>query len=268
VEAPANTLRERAVGELRAIARAARTASVADSRSALRRARALWDLFEGGLTDGAYRRGRDALRETHHSLSWAQHDGRSAALLESIATSDGDKATAKLVLANAATMVPPTAEVTKQLEQAAACVDEQAGVAQQVIEQLEVEDLVGGTTAAYERARKRLGTTKDSRSDFHAWRRRMKELVYQLEFVGVPELVAQFDDVMKTSALVVANIKLRELVKTNAHGVSSDALEALIEAIDRPYKELRSVARDAGKLAFADKPKKFAKRVAKALKAS
>ena len=65
---------------------------------------------------------------------------------------------------------------------------------------------------------------------------------------------------------MVRPLMLREFVNTYAQGITPEAVAHLRGAIERSLDDLMTSARDAGRDAYSQRPKKFAKRLAKAVK--
>ncbi|MCX5745280.1 MAG: CHAD domain-containing protein [Proteobacteria bacterium] len=243
------------------------------SRKALRRARALVAMIATELPRSERRAVRDALRESRRGLSASRDHAVAPGTLAALTLGDEDRAVAHQILANATAAMPPIAEIRQLLEagaaRAAAQLDALSASLPAAIKWSTVRD---GVRAAYAEARANRRASKNSTLAFHAWRRRSKELVYQLDFVArhagmrVDQLRAELDGVTDTASSAADLIMLREFVETYAQGVPAAALENLVAAIDAQIGDLRKAARKAGREAFADRPKRFAKRIARAVK--
>ena len=132
--------------------------------------------------------------------------------------------------------------------------------------------MVDGVKEVYADAREARRRGKKSKAWFHAWRRRSKELVYQLSVLAEqagPRMAAIHDEIegiSNTQSPAVDLIMLREFVNTYAQGVPSDAIDHLRDSIESSLEDLMTAARDAGRDAYSQRPKRFAKRLAKAVK--
>jgi len=129
-----------------------------------------------------------------------------------------------------------------------------------------------GIADTYDEARRARRKAKGSKSWFHTWRRRTKELVYELEFLAkhagprasaIHEEIGAVSDTLGTA---VDLIMLREFVETHGHGVGEDAVKHLRKTIDDTLDDQMKSARKHARDAFAQKPKKFGKRLAKSVK--
>jgi CHAD domain-containing protein len=124
----------------------------------------------------------------------------------------------------------------------------------------------------YDEARRARRAAKRSKRSFHTWRRRSKELVYQLELLAsyagpnVGELYREVDGATQPQGPAVDLIMLREFVHTYAQGVPAEAYDHVVAAIDAQLDELIPAARRAGKDSFLRKPRRFARRLTKAMR--
>ena len=104
---------------------------------------------------------------------------------------------------------------------------------------------------------------------FHRWRRRSKELGYQLDVIAglaglrVSEIHKEIEGATDPQGPVVDLIMLRDFVET--HGTRSESLERLTDAIDTQLDDLMRDARRAGRDAFRRKPRRFAKRLTRSV---
>ncbi|MFN0250652.1 MAG: CHAD domain-containing protein [Kofleriaceae bacterium] len=249
------------------------TIAVHEARKALRRARAVLMMVSNALPKGERRAVRAALQESRRSLSTARDHAVAPEMLASIVLSDEDRSIAKRVLDNAAEALPPTQELKQLLAEAATRAAAQAEALEAALPQeLEWKVVIDGIKDVYAEARDARRRGKKSKAWFHTWRRRSKELVYQLELVAehagqrMNAIHDELEGIANTQSPAVDLIMLRDFVNTYGQGIAPDAIEHLRDSIDSAVDELMTTARDAGRDAYSQRPKKFAKRLAKAVK--
>jgi len=249
------------------------TVAVHEARKALRRARAVLELIADALPKSERRAVKKALQEARRALSTVRDHAVAPDTLAALTLDDEDRATGKKVLDNAAEAMPAVVEI-KQL------LTDSAGRAAAQIEALEAAlpselawSTVGvGLRNVYRAARDARRKAKHSAKAFHTWRRRAKELVYQLELLGehagtrtqeIHGEVAGVTDVLSTA---VDLIMLHEFVETYGQGVAPEAIERLQHTIDAQLEQIMGDARKAAAGPFRAKAKQFSKRVAKAVR--
>ncbi len=249
------------------------TIAVHEARKALRRARAVLSMVAPALPKGERRAVRTALQEARRSLSTARDHAVAPETLGSIALSDDDRATAKRVLDNAAEALPPTQELKQLLAEAATRAVAQAEALEAALpRELPWSVVVDGVKEVYAQARKARRRGKTSKAWFHTWRRRSKELVYQLELLAehagqrMGAIHDELQGISNTQSPAVDLIMLREFVNTYAHGIPPEAVEHLRDSLESSLDDLIATARGAGRDLYSQRPKKFAKRLAKAMK--
>jgi CHAD domain-containing protein len=248
-------------------------AAVHGSRKALRRARAVLGLVGGALPKGERRAVKTALQEARRALSTVRDHAVAPETLTQLELSDDDRATAARVLANAAQAMPAIPEIKQLLAESAARAAAQAEALQAALpHHIDWDVVADGIRTTYEDARSASAAAKRSKAWFHTWRRRSKELVYQLEVVANhagPRITAIHGELAGvTDALgpTVDLIMVREFVSTYGQGVPPEAIEHLRDAIDSHLDERMKDARKAARDAFRLKPKKLEKRITKSLR--
>jgi CHAD domain-containing protein len=252
--------------------RSAETA-VHDARKALRRGRALLAMIASTLPKSERRALRSALKDARRSLSMVRDHTVAPTTLGALELEDADRDTAKRVLDSAAEALPPTAEIKQLLAEAAT---RAAAQGEALVASLPpaVDDSVvyDGIAETYGEARRARRKAKSSRSWFHTWRRRTKELSYQLEFLAKhagPRASAIHEEigaVSDTLGSAVDLVMLRDFVETHGQGIDKDALTSLRRTIDKRLEDLMKSARKNARDAFEQKPKKFEKRLVKSVK--
>jgi CHAD domain-containing protein len=276
-------LRAKLIAEFQASVAAAKEAAgsvdrsadtaVHDARKALRRGRSVLAMIAQALPKSERRAVRSALQEARRSLSMVRDHTVAPTTLGGLELADDDRDTAKRVLDSAAEALPPTAEIKQLLAEAATRAAAQ-GEALVAALPPEIDDsiLFEGIAETYGEARKARRKAKSSKSWFHTWRRRTKELVYQLEFVAkhagarASAIHEEVGAVSDTLGPAVDLIMLRDFVQTHGQGIGDDAIGQLRKTIDKRLEDAMKASRkDAGD-AFAQKPKKFMKRLVKSVK--
>jgi CHAD domain-containing protein len=276
-------LRGRLLGEFAAAAAAARAAAAAadhgsteavhGARKALRRARAVLAMLGEALPRSERRAVRRALQEARRSLSTVRDHAVAPVTLGALELDDGDRATARRVLDNAAAAIPAMAEIKQLLSDAAARASAQAdALAAALPADVPWAVVARGIAEVYGQARRARRRAKRSRTWFHTWRRRSKELGYQLDFIAelagarTLELRAQHEAVTDALGPAVDLLMLREFVQTHALGVPTADVERLRDELERRLVDLAAEVRRDGRDAFRRKPRRFARRLAKAVR--
>lgn len=239
------------------------------SRKALRRARAVLAMMAGALPKSERRAVRRALQDARRSLSTVRDHAVAPETLGGLELDAEARDTAKRVLDAAAESIPPVAEIKQLLGEAATRAAAQAeALAAALPGEVSWDVLADGIADTYSSGRRARRLAKHSKQWFHTWRRRSKEFVYQLDFVaahaGARTLAirAELDALTDLLGPAVDRIMLREFVTTHAQGLDVDRLRDEIEGdLDSRMKEARKAGRDA----FSQKPKKFVRRLARAV---
>jgi CHAD domain-containing protein len=230
-------------------------------------------MISSALPKSERRAVKEALQEARRSLSTIRDHSVAPETLGQLALGDEDRDTAKRVLDSAAEALPPTAEIKQLLAEAATRAAAQ-GEALVAALPPAVDDSVvyDGIAQTYGEARRARRKAKSSKSWFHTWRRRTKELVYQLEFLAkhagarASAIHEEIGGVSDTLGSAVDLVMLRDFVETHGQGIDKDALTSLRKTIDNRLEDLMKSARKNAKDAFEMKPKKFEKRLVKSVK--
>ena len=256
-----------------AIDKGSAAAAVHASRNALRRARAVLDLAGGALPKSERSAVKTALQQARRALSSVRDHAVAPETLARMALDDDDRATAGRVLANAAEAMPAVAEIKQLLAESAARAAAQVEALQAALpHDVDWDTVSAGVRDIYGQARRASGAAKRSRAWFHTWRRRSKELGYQLEVIAKhagPRLAAIHDEIAGvTDALgpAVDLIMVRDFVTTYGQGVAPEALDHLRGAIDHALDEAMKSARKTARDTFRQKPKKLEKRITKSMR--
>ena len=249
------------------------TAAVHEARKGLRRARAVLSMVSGALPKSERRAVGKALQEARRALSTARDHAVAPETLGALALGEEDRATAKRVLDNAAEALPALQEIKQLLAESATRAAAQGEALEAALPtEISFDTVIDGIRGVYAEARRARRAGKRSKQWFHQWRRRSKELGYQLELLAShagPRLQAihsEVDGVTDALSPAVDLIMVREFVTTYNQGIGADELDHLKTAIDAHLVDLMKDARKAGRDTYAMKPKKLAKRLAKAVK--
>jgi CHAD domain-containing protein len=132
--------------------------------------------------------------------------------------------------------------------------------------------VVTGLRATYREARRGSRAAKRSKAWFHTWRRRSKELVYQLEVIAghagtrAAELHAEVSGVTDMLSPAVDLIMVRDFVATYDQGIAPEAVAKLRVSIEHQLGDRMKTARKAARDAFRKRPKQLAKRLTKSVR--
>jgi CHAD domain-containing protein len=276
-------LRQVLIAEFAATAAAARdaagqvekgaAAAVHAYRKALRRARAVLALVAGALPRSERRAVRRALAEARRSLGSARDHTVAPETLGGLPLGEVERATARAVVDAAAEAMPPIAEIKQLLAEGAARAAAQVEALEAALPPaISFDDVERGLRGVYDEARRARKAAKRSKRAFHTWRRRSKELTYQLELLAgyagphVAELHREIEGATDPQSPAVDLIMLRDFVRTYGQGVDPESQEFLLAAVDAQLGDLMKAARRAGKDAFRRQPRAFVRRVRKAVK--
>jgi len=262
-----------AAGDAAASVDAGPATAVHEYRKALRRARAALTLVADALPKSERRAVERALQEARRTVSAVRDHAVAPETLAKLTLGPEERVEADTVLANAAAAMPPVAEIQTLLSEGAARAAAQVEALEAALPRaLELDTVIEGVRAMYAEAREARGGSKKSMAQFHTWRRRTKELVYQLELLSrwAGKRVAALYDEVHTAADALSPavdlIMLREFVGTYAQGVGNGHVARLADAIDEALRAAVKDARKATRGAFARKPRKLAGKLHRAVK--
>lgn len=276
-------LRRALVGEFSATADAARdaaakvdanpTAAVHDYRKALRRARAVLALVADALPKSERRAVRHALQEARRAVSVARDHAVAPEVINGLALDEVARDAANAAVANAKETMLPPAELKQLLAEGAARAAAQVEALEAALPaQLDWDTVARGVQTTYDAARRARHAAKRSKRQFHSWRRRTKELTYQLDvlagFAGghVTELAHEIEGVADTQSPAVDLVMVRDYIRTYGQGMAPEAFDTLLHTLDTQLDDLMRDSRSAGRAAFKRKPKKFVRRLTKAVR--
>jgi len=243
------------------------------ARKALRRARGVLEMVAQELPKSERKAVGRALQESRRALSSIRDHAVAPDTLGELALGDADRVTAKRVLDNSAEALPAIAEIKQLLAEIAARAAAQAEALEASLPaELRWDRVVDGIRGIYGEARRARRAAKRSKQWFHTWRRRSKELSYQLQLVAshagarVAAVQGEIAEVTDTLGPAVDLVMVREFVDTYAQGIPGDDIEHLKSAIDAKLEDLMTETRKAARDTFSQKPRRFAKRLTKAVR--
>jgi CHAD domain-containing protein len=267
-QAAADTAREAAGSVDRGVANA-----VHEYRKALRRARAVLTLVGRALPKTERKAVNGALREARRALGVARDHAVAPEAISVMPLGEIERHTADAIIQAAGEAMPPTAEIKQLLAEGAARTAAQVEALEAALPQTVAWSCVeAGIRTTYRDARRARRNAKHSKRAFHSWRRRCKELSYQLDLLAgyggnrMTELAREIEGITDTQGPAVDVIMLRDFVRTHAAGIDGEAIDHLVVAVEAQIQDLISDSRRAGREAFRKKPRRFAKRVTKAMR--
>lgn len=247
------------------------TTAVHEYRKALRRARAVLLLVGGALPKSERSAVRRALRDARRALGTARDHAVAPDSVSLVNLGEVEQHAADAILTAAREAVPPLAEIKQLLNEGAARTAAQVEALEAALPAaISWSTVLRGLRAVYKEARDARQAAKRSKRSFHTWRRRSKELTYQLDLLSsyagerVAELQRELEAVTDTQSPVVDLIMLRDFVRTHAGNTAPEALDSLVGAIEVQIKDLMADSRKAGRDAFRRRPRRFAKKLTKA----
>lgn len=272
-------VRARVLTELKDAVAAARAAdarastdpagAVHEVRKALRRMRALVDAVAPALARDDRRRLRSALVEARRTLGPARDRTVAHLALTEVPAELADHARA--VVAASAEQAPPPAAELEVLARAVAEADAQAvALAAALPEDLRPGAVARGLARTYARARRARRKARRSERAIHRWRRRTKELGYQLVLVAddavAAELRRQLVAVDESLGHVVDRLLLKDFVGLHGAVLDATAAGALLTHVHDELLAGRDRARTDSKPLFAPRPRKLRKLLRRALR--
>lgn len=247
------------------------TTAVHEYRKALRRARAALLLVAGALPKNERSAVRRALRDARRSLGTARDHAVAQEAISLVKLNEVAQHTADAILDTARAATPPLAEIKQLLNEGAARAAAQVEALDAALPPtISWSIVMSGLRSVYGEAQAARKAAKRSKRSFHTWRRRTKELAYQLDLLGtyagegLAELQREVEHVTDTQGPVVDLIMLRDFVCTHGMGTAPEALDGLVDSIEAQIKDLMADSRRAGRDAFRRKPRRFAKKITKA----
>ena len=249
------------------------TEAVHEARKGLRRARAVLELVSDALPKNERKAVRKALQEARRALSVPRDHAVAPEALGQLPLGDEDRTTAKRVIDNAAEALPATQEIKQVLAESAARAAAQGEALEAALPaEIDLDTVLDGIRGIYAEARHARRAGKRSKQWFHAWRRRSKELGYQLDVLcqhagpRIHAIHSEIEGLSDTLGPAVDLVMVRDFVGTYNQGITSEEVDRLTCAVDALLGDLVKETRKAGRDTFAQSPKKFVKRLAKSIK--
>jgi len=244
---------------------AAPAAAVHDVRKALRRARSILDLVGAALPRRERKDIRAALVDARRSLGPARDLAVAGDALIQVATAPEVAPAAAAMVAAARADAPSHDSVADDVARAIDIAVAQAdAIAAALPDEVSARLLVRGLAETYRRARRARRKARRSDRAVHRWRRRSKELMYQLSLFDGLEAAGELRESLSTldDALgeVVDRLMLADFVGLYGHAGDVNAATALITQIHDELDERKRRARKDSKDLFAARPRKLRKR--------
>ncbi len=244
--------------------------AVHELRKALRRARATADLVARTLSRDDRKDLRKALAAARQLLSATRDLAVAPGALATVPLDDAARATANDVLTRAKSDAPGD-DVRALLTDAAGRVAPLADVmAAALPSELDWADLSDGLAATYRRARRGLRRGKRSREAFHEFRKRTKELTYQLELLAggvdaeVEALRRPLLELGDSLGATVDVLMLRGFLEDHAGDTPPEALAPVLAEIDADLSQRIKAARKQAQPLFERRARRFARKARKA----
>ncbi len=239
-------------------------AAVHGVRKALRRMRAITELAADVLPDGIDDL-IDSVRTARRDLARARDLDIAPAALAELPLAEADRAAASGLVASLQAAAAPAAEVAGAVARAVTALAA-VGDALDASLPAEISDdvLVAGARRTYRTARRERRRARDSRRALHRWRRRTKELSYQLALLATAggartaAIAAPFDALAGELGPIVDLLVVREL----AAGGDLAGVRAAARGL---YKDAVVATRKSSRDLFASGSRRFARQLAKAM---
>ncbi|MCE9575690.1 MAG: CHAD domain-containing protein [Deltaproteobacteria bacterium] len=241
-------------------------------RKALRRMRAIAELAADVLPDGIEDL-VDSVRTARRDLARARDLDVAPAAIAELPLGEADRAAANALVAGFKAVAPPAAEVAAAVARAVTALAA-VGDALDASLPAEIADdvLLAGVRRTYRTARRERRRARDSRRGLHRWRRRSKELSYQLGLltaaggartaaIATP-IATLADDLGPIVDLLVIRDLARAHVQPAEAPIDLDGVRAAAGGLS---KDAVAATRKASRELFADGSRRFARRLGKAL---
>ena len=281
-ETPAQGLRriaegraDHAIQQLRHESDEDTAAAVHEARKDLKKLRSVLRLVRDELGDDVYRRENVRFRDAGRLLSGARDAEVKLQTLTSLRESFGDRLSED--------SLAPLVEALEAERQRHAKLDDQ-GVLERAVAEIEAGEAAvadwplraddwslvePGLKRAYRRGRDRFAQVREEASDeaVHEWRKRVKDLWYQLRIVrnAWPEVLDEVADQAHDLSDLLGDhhdlAVLRDDVLNRRELLVEGQLEKLLASISERQDDLAEQAVALGDRIYAEKPKAFAKRI-------
>jgi CHAD domain-containing protein len=266
-----------AIAQLRGEADGEPADAVHEARKDIKKIRSALRLVRQEIGDDAWRRENDHYREVARSLSGFRDAEIMVETLDGLADRFGEPAerrfdTLREQLVSENQAAHDDGSIERAMAEAAAGLAAGRGRIDRL--RLEGDDwelIAPGLHRTYRRGRKRLRTVEEEASvtNLHELRKRVKDLWYQVRLIrGDSEMLGDLADHAHDLSDHLGDdhdlALLRELVQRRRAAFADPAHERhLLEEIDHRRGELQFAAISLGERVYADKPKRFRKRIAR-----
>ncbi|MCO5170764.1 MAG: CHAD domain-containing protein [Planctomycetes bacterium] len=241
--------------------------AVHEYRKSIRRARAVVRLVRPLLKRARYLRLDGALREAVQETSFVRDAEVVAETVDALPASEGALEAAAalrhLLLARQATVCSPAAIREVLARGAARLALLPLRLAKALPARLDLADLEAALAASYRRARRRARAARRSgeAEAIHDWRKRTKELRYQLELLEPAPQPREraLGRVAKGLGRVTDLVILRQAVDEHAESLGPEHTGVLTAALERLVTALFAEVADGAAPLLADRPRAFAR---------
>jgi CHAD domain-containing protein len=272
-------LRARVLAEVTDAVASARAASkratvdpaetVHEVRKALRRLRSLADAVAPALDRAAYHGLQRALIEARRSLGPARDRTVAHLTLTGVPAELSEHARALITASQE--QAPPLASELAAIDAAVAEADAQAvAFAAALPDDLKPGAVARGLARTYAQARRARRRARKSERAIHRWRRRTKELAYQLVLLNDDSGAAEFRNQLLaldgSLGTVVDRLLLKDFVGLHGGALEAEAAGALLTHVHDQVLAGRDGARGDSKPLFNARPRKLRRRLRKALR--
>jgi CHAD domain-containing protein len=246
--------------------------SVHELRKALRRAGAVLALVLPVMRKDEHAAIRNELRTVRRSISAARDHTVAAASLAALPLEAEERQIADMLQAALTDQGPDVAEISTAIAEGAKRAEAQVEALDAALpDEVKWQTITRGVAGTYRRARSARKDAKQSRTSFHRWRRRTKELEAQLALLAkhsgerTEAMRRSYGDISNVLGPVADLLMLRELINAHGKGWSPERFDVLAQGIERLTATKISAVRKLAKPLFEARPKELAKRVSKAV---
>jgi CHAD domain-containing protein len=246
--------------------------SVHELRKALRRAGAVLALVRPVMRKDEHAAIRNELRTVRRSVSAARDHTVAAAALAALPLEAEEREVADMLQAALTDQAPDAAEISTAIAEGAKRAATQVDALDAALpEEVKWRTITRGVAGTYRRARSARKDAKRSRTAFHRWRRRTKELEAQLSLLAehsgerTEALRRSYGDISDVLGPVADLLMLRELINAHGKAWSPERFDVLAQGIERLTATQIGGARKLAKPLFDARPKELARRVSKAV---
>ncbi len=243
-------------------------------RKDLKKLRSVLRLARRGLGEKRYARQNELYRDAGRELSGARDAEVMADTLEALIDQFGDEMPGEETMAWRADLAAVREAATTGMVDDRAPVEDAIAALQEGVENLRGKpvkvkrsQLLDAIALGYERGRDAMAVAREDPADenFHAWRKRAKDLWYQLRIVkkAWEPMIGEMADCAHELADYLGDhhdlFVLREDLGTQR--MDPEEREELEAVVDRRQKELEKAAFALGDRLYAEKPKAFRRRI-------